>query len=116
MPSLEDQLLAQLLLKPYRLSSRQPRVVCHCKSNPASRQTAASTQTLHALARAADHQYFWPKARLKLGGLCALLLLRATGLTELELVSTIGVQLIFLWWFVECFGLLAAASPFAQLF
>ena len=45
-----------------------------------------------------------------------MLLLRAPGSPELALASGVGTQLIFAWWFVECFGLLAAASPFAQLF
>ena len=62
------------------------------------------------------HQSFWLKARLKLGALLLLLLLRAAGSTELDLVSAVGTQLVFLWWFIECFGLLAAASPFAELF
>ena len=62
------------------------------------------------------HQSFWYKARLKLGLLVLLLLLRAAGSNELDIVSAVGTQLVFLWWFVECFGLLAAASPFAELF
>lgn len=62
------------------------------------------------------HQNFWAKARLKLGALFLLLLLRAPGSPELALASGVGTQLVFFWWFVECFGLLAAASPFALLF
>ena len=62
------------------------------------------------------HQNFFPKAKIKLGALFAMLLLRAPGSPELALASGVGTQLIFAWWFVECFGLLAAASPFAQLF
>jgi peptide-methionine (S)-S-oxide reductase len=62
------------------------------------------------------HQSFWRKARLKLGVLVVLLLLRAAGSSELDLVSAVGTQLVFAWWWVECAGLLAAASPFAELF
>ena len=62
------------------------------------------------------HQSFWRKARLKLGLLVVLLLLRAAGSSELDLLSAVGTQLVFAWWWFECAGLLAAASPFAQLF
>ena len=62
------------------------------------------------------HQHFWAKGRLKLGLLVALLLLRGAGSSQLSLAADVGTQLVLLWWFVECFGLLAAASPFAELF
>ena len=61
------------------------------------------------------HQRFWFKARLKLGALVLLLLMRAPGIPELELLSTVGTQLVLAWWFVENFQLMAAANPFVDL-
>ena len=62
------------------------------------------------------HDRFWAKSRLKFGALLLMLLLRVPGTPELTMVAGVGTQMVFLYWFVECFGLLAAANPFAELF